>query len=156
MSVELIEIIVLLSVPNLLLLILFAVIPRKVRLLDQIKVTCATDLSPEAHKLCRGLISAGKRLEDENASNQEIMGEAFRAAVIDTLLRNSKINQTTLHFIQSQIREQEKLPKGRRFSMKDKIFALYLLKQRNKSHRFLQKIFALPSQTTLVTILNKL
>lgn len=47
-------------------------------------------------------------------------------------------------------------PKGRRFTLEEKLIALSILKQGPKSYRFLQKIFILPSESTLKKLVAKL
>lgn len=54
-----------------------------------------------------------------------------------------------------QFRETKKKNKGRRFSMKEKIVALTILKHSPKAYRFLRKIFILPSSQTLVKLIHK-
>uniref|UniRef100_A0AAR5P3G2 THAP9-like helix-turn-helix domain-containing protein n=1 Tax=Dendroctonus ponderosae TaxID=77166 RepID=A0AAR5P3G2_DENPD len=67
------------------------------------------------------------------------------------LLRNlADVNKFTRNFILSQTRNQKLKPRGRRFSLEDKIFALSIYKQSGKGYRFLSKIFSLPSRKTLV------
>jgi len=67
-----------------------------------------------------------------------------------------KINKTTLEFIESQVGNQHKKPNGRRYTLNDKIFALSVYKTSPKAYRFLSKIFALPCETTLNILLEKI
>lgn len=60
----------------------------------------------------------------------------------------SKLNTTTLEFFKSQIKSQTKKPKGRRYSLNDKILSLSLYKNSPKGYRFLSTIFAFPSKKT--------
>lgn len=53
-----------------------------------------------------------------------------------------------------QFREQKKDKKGRRFSLKEKIAALSILKQSPKGYRFLRRIFILPSPVTLLKLIQ--
>ncbi|KAJ8914162.1 hypothetical protein NQ315_016241 [Exocentrus adspersus] len=66
------------------------------------------------------------------------------------------INPTTIRIFDSQLKNQKLEPKGRRFTLDDKIFALAIFKQSGKSYRFLSKIFSLPSRKTLNKILSKI
>jgi len=45
----------------------------------------------------------------------------------------SRLNQSTQHFVQSQICMQSQKPHGRRFTFEDKVFALSLYKQSGKA-----------------------
>jgi hypothetical protein len=67
-----------------------------------------------------------------------------------------ELNETTLNFIVSQLENQPKKPKGRRFTMDDKVFSLSLMKQSGKAYKYLRRIFALPAQKTLQNLLNNL
>lgn len=68
----------------------------------------------------------------------------------------SRLNQSTQNFVQSQIRMQIQKPRGRRFTIEDKVFALSLYKQSGKAYRALAKTFALPSRKSLLDILKKI
>jgi len=64
----------------------------------------------------------------------------------------SKINETSINFFKIQYIS----PRGRRFSIEDKIFALSLFKSSAKTYRLLSKTFALPSRKTLMDFLRQL
>jgi hypothetical protein len=66
-----------------------------------------------------------------------------------------RVNLTTWDFIRSQIQQQNKRKRGRRFSLEDKLMGLLLLKQSPKGYKLLKKNFALPSRKTLTNFLNK-
>lgn len=68
----------------------------------------------------------------------------------------NSLNNITINFIESQLRTQSKKPRGRRFTLDDKVFALSLFKQSEKSYRLLQKVFALPSRSSLMNLLHKI
>jgi hypothetical protein len=59
-------------------------------------------------------------------------------------LLEKRVNKTTFRFLISQIQMQQKEPKGRRYGIDDKVFALSILKQSPKSYKLLSKVFALP------------
>lgn len=67
-----------------------------------------------------------------------------------------KINKTTLEFIESQVGNQHKKLNGRRYTLNDKIFALSIFKTSPKAYKFLSNIFALPCETTLNNLLEKI
>ena len=64
----------------------------------------------------------------------------------------ARMNAVTHNFILNQPKNQNKQPKGSRYTQKDKIFALTLLKQSPKAYRLLRKIFALPSRKTVMAV----
>lgn len=55
-----------------------------------------------------------------------------------------------------QIRTQKYNPRGRRFTLDDKILALSLFKQSGKGYRLLAKCFSLPSRATIMKLLQKI
>lgn len=57
-------------------------------------------------------------------------------------------------FIRSQIELVGKSPRGRRFTMEDKILGIILHKQSNKTYKILQKLFCLPTSKTLNALLK--
>ncbi|XP_045463307.1 uncharacterized protein LOC123672980 [Harmonia axyridis] len=68
----------------------------------------------------------------------------------------TSVNQVTLDFFASQIRNQRRQLNARRFSVDEKILALALYKSSPKGYRLLSKMFALPTGATLRRLLLKL
>ncbi|XP_071053657.1 uncharacterized protein [Onthophagus taurus] len=64
------------------------------------------------------------------------------------------INPTVLNFCKSQLKFSKYKPRGRRYSMQDKLFALSLYKQSGRSYRFLSTFFSLPSRGTITRLLQ--
>jgi hypothetical protein len=58
-------------------------------------------------------------------------------------------------FTNLQMRETQKKPKGRRFTLEENILSLTILKQSPKAYRLLQKLFTLPARKTLTALLQK-
>lgn len=67
-----------------------------------------------------------------------------------------KVSKISLDFIKCQVNIQKKKPKGRRYTLEDKILALSIFKTSPKGYKFLASIFALPSRSTLNAILEKI
>jgi hypothetical protein len=67
-----------------------------------------------------------------------------------------KVNPMTYKFILQQVKNQKLVPRARRFTLEEKIFALTLYKASGKGYKLLSKIFALPSVRTLTNLLNNL
>lgn len=67
-----------------------------------------------------------------------------------------ELNSFTRSFIASQIRTQPLKPRGQRFTIDNKIFALSLFKQSGKAYRMLSKVFALPSKKCITDLLRKI
>lgn len=66
------------------------------------------------------------------------------------------VNEVTTNFFLSQQRNQKHHPKGRRFTLDDKILALSIYKQSGKGYRFLSNLFSLPSRKSLTEMLNRI
>lgn len=125
-------------------------------LLKQINVTNQRHLTPK----CKKLLNEALKLKNKNErlvinknkfKSRMRLAEKF-ADSINTEKLMSKLNKTTLEFFNSQIKCQKK-PKGRRYSLNDKILSLSLYKNSPKGYRFLSTYFALPSKKTLTNLL---
>lgn len=68
----------------------------------------------------------------------------------------SSMDRIRARFFQSQLENLHKKPKGRRFSLEDKVFALALYKQTGVGYRFLSKLFSLPSRKTVMKLRNRI
>lgn len=67
------------------------------------------------------------------------------------------MNATSRKFLWSmQVKLCTKTKKGRRFTKDDKLIALEICKQSPKCYKFLQRIFILPSKTTLNKVIENL
>lgn len=64
------------------------------------------------------------------------------------------LNKTTRNFFLMQLKLQKLKPKGRRFTLEDKLLSLVLYKQSPSAYRLWKKIFALPSKKTLTNLLR--
>lgn len=134
----------------------FAGVKQRMLLLTYSHVSKIFELTPKTkgqYKLAKGLLETARRLEVENASNKQLI-ELLRDKM--DFPAKGKVNKITYRFIKTQLEQQHKSSRGRRYSIEDKIFALSLLKQSPSGYKLLKKIFALPSRKTLVNILNKL
>lgn len=61
----------------------------------------------------------------------------------------STLNPVALNFITMQYKWHNKPKMARKYTIEEKILALAIYKQSSKSYKFLQKIFVLPSVSTL-------
>lgn len=68
----------------------------------------------------------------------------------------AKLNQHTYNFVMSQLRCQPLKPKGRRYTLDEKILFLSFLKQSPKGYKLLRRLFAAPSRKTLTNLLGKI
>lgn len=92
--------------------------------------------------------------------NKRYSNAKYRIKMANKFNKNSKslrgLNEFTRNFIESQIRMQSQKPRGRRFTVDDKVFALSLFKQSGKAYRTLSRVFALPSRKSIVDLLKKI
>lgn len=64
-------------------------------------------------------------------------------------------NKTFLRKIFTNLQHQHtKKPRGRKYTMKEKILSLTILKQSAKGYNLLRKLFVLPSKRTLQKLLS--
>ncbi|KAB0800837.1 hypothetical protein PPYR_06576 [Photinus pyralis] len=132
---------------------------RRLSLLKDVGVTRSSQLDPRANllykklttwsvkmaRMARKITSYKIRLQKAQLCNSE----GFQKIM-------SQVNNYTHQFILSQIRNQERALKCRRYTLEDKILALSLYKASGKGYRLLSKIFALPHPRTLSKLLQKI
>lgn len=127
-------------------------------LLSMSHIRKTSDLTPRAkffYRTAKSLLATARKMEDQNLSNRVVLDEAAKVPYLEDFLKE-KVNNVTAKFVQSQLQQQKKSRKGRRFTLDDKILALSLLKQSPRAYKVLQRIFALPSRKTLVSLLNQM
>lgn len=125
-------------------------------LLRSVQLRKAAQLTPKAAKLYNVACKSrrlSRRLEKQNKNNKQRVQAVLELANSGRLFQ-SRINQETYRFLQSQITQQRKSARGRRFSEEDKLLSLSLLKQSSRGYKLLRTIFALPSRRTLMGILS--
>ena len=66
------------------------------------------------------------------------------------------LNNTLANFVKPQIKIARVAPKGRRYTLDDKIMDLILHKQSSRAYRLFSKIFPLPSRITIMSLLNRI
>lgn len=124
-------------------------------MLRLVNVTREQGLTPKAQKYYRvikNLRSVTKKLFTNNSELKDKLKEANDFVNSEDFIK-ATVNETTFSFILSQVKQQRKHKKGRRFTVDDKIFALSLYKQSPRGYRYLQKVFALPSKSTINKVL---
>ena len=129
---------------------------KKFNLLSAVNATRKTKLTPRAKKLYNvgvHLRKMGKKLLNENMVFRRKL--TYMERVQDTVEQFPEVNFYTRNFIVSQLRQQKKHVKGRRYNFHDKVLALSLYKRGPKTYRLLRKIFALPSREILQELLAR-
>lgn len=118
------------------------------------------DLTPRKEKLytvAKKMIKKVNCMTKKNVSFKQQLKFAKKFVITDSCNNlTEKLNKTTLDFIKTQVHIQKNSPKGRRYTLDDKILALSIYKTSPKGYRFLSSIFALPSKATLNTMLNRI
>lgn len=131
---------------------------RRTRLLHYTKTKSAVDLTPKArrmYKIASDLRKTARRLNFTSGDLREKVKKLQKFSESPEFLR-SKLNKHTFDFVMSQLRCQILKPKGRRYTLDEKIFFLSLLKQSPRGYQLLRKIFAVPSRRTLTNLLTKI
>ena len=129
-------------------------------LLKDIDVYSHRELTPNCKKLYFKAMKLKKKsdrlLQNKNKFKYRVqLTEKFaKSCSVNNNDMLNKLNTTTLAFFHSQIKSQTVKPRGRRFSLQDKILSLSIFKNSPKAYRFLSTIFALPSKKTLTSLLN--
>lgn len=134
---------------------------KRRRLLQEVNVTRAKFLTPKARKMYSSLkifkkktAVLSRRCLSFKARVQK--AERFSATKSFKVLLSS-VNSHSRSFIEAQIKNQKRHPKGYRFKTEDKILSLALFKQcGGKGYSLLSKIFALPSRRSLSKLLQKI
>lgn len=115
-------------------------------------ITKICNLTPQSKILYSHIKSFQNSIKRNNAKSSRIRQQLLKSA--SSAINN--LNKISLNFFKSQQQTQNYKPRGRRFTLEDKIFALSVYKQSGKAYRFLSKIFSLPSRKVLTAILNKI
>lgn len=114
-----------------------------------------------------------KKVQDLTPTGQKIYKAYKKAKQEADILRRAKtalkftkeesfekltqnLNPYAKKIINMQINLCTKKSKGRRFSTEEKLIALAVMKQSPKAYKFLQRIFILPSRSTLNKMVSKL
>lgn len=126
--------------------------------LKEINVRRKTDLTPKK----RLLYNVTKRYKQKNLVLSQRYATAKSCILkAEKYMNNNakslnRLNAFTLKFMKSQMRMQPQKPRGRRFTIDDKVFALSLYKQSGKAYKLLSKVFALPSRKCILDMLKKI
>lgn len=123
-------------------------------------MTKVAQLSPKAKRLFQRVRYLRKKAAYRTKANLKLKrrlhvaedltsSAAFEKAV-------SSMDRIRRRFFECQIENSSKKPKGRRYTLEDKVLALALYKQSAAAYRSLSKIFALPSRKTVMKLLNRI
>jgi hypothetical protein len=111
--------------------------PRKKKLFDQIRTRDSA-----LCKLRKKYVT--KKIKDVCQLDSNLLIQAL----------SSSLTVSTSLFLASFCRNSRHRPKGRRWSLKEKVLALSLLERNPKSYTFLHSLFPLPTRRSLQSILN--
>lgn len=132
-------------------------IKRRGCLMD-INVTRAKHMTPKKKYLYKAIVDMKKSLLIMNkrrlCTKQRLkMSEKF---IKQHNLMLNNMNDITKKFFQCQMKAQSLHPRGRRYTLDDKMFALSLYKGSAKAYRLMSRVFALPSRKTIMDLLRKI
>lgn len=129
-------------------------------MLSEINVSQVKDLTPKARYLYKRNVQLKRKaalFKKNRLSLQKKLRAAEKATKSELLGRCvSSMDHIRKRFFQSQVENVDKKPKGRRYTLDDKVLALALYKQSGRAYRFLSKLFALPSRKTVMKLLNRI
>lgn len=129
------------------------------RILNSVGVTRAAMLTPKAAKLysvASALKQKVQRLRKKCLGFKSTLAAAEKIskdAAFQKVSRNMKVAAAV--FTKLQMKESHKNPKGRRFSLEEKLLTLTIYKQSLKAYRLLEKLFVLPARKTLTNLLSQ-
>lgn len=95
----------------------------------------------------RELKSKAKKYRNKISDLSEVEG------ICNNIFQN--MSPLTRSFFMSQLRAAKRLPKGRRWTLHEKLTAVSLLKRSPRSYELLRRFLSLPSPTTLNRLLSK-
>ncbi|CAG9829804.1 unnamed protein product [Diabrotica balteata] len=146
------------AVPTLFLPIIKNGLRSKLRLLAYSGTESVAKLTPKAKKfyrIAKDLRKTAKRLDFKCLNLKKELRRVEKVMESGDFLAQS-INKATYDFIKCQLRCQKFQPKGRRYSLDEKILFLSFLKQSPKGYKLFRKIFAAPSRKTLTNLLQNI
>lgn len=119
-------------------------------------MTRSTDLSPKPKKLYKKTLTLTATVRA--MKRRRVISKNKHRIFKEQLVENStySLKEHVRRFIRSQIELVGKSPRGRRFTMEDKILGIILHKQSNKTYKILQKLFCLPTSKTLNALLKRM
>jgi hypothetical protein len=113
--------------------------PRKLKLMDMI---CRKeDHGRKLKKICK-----------QKSNDFKALCALDESQVAQKLFKDMPMS--TVNFLVSQLRNARREPRGRRWTIEEKVVALALMKRSPKCFRFLSKIVTMPSQRTLTNLLQ--
>lgn len=110
---------------------LIAAICSRTNLLRTANIVRKADLTTQSKKLytaMKGLLHTARKLDAKNASNKARLEDA-QIHITSKNFINKRVNPVAPRFILTQLRMQCKRERGGRYSVNDKILAVFLLKQ---------------------------
>lgn len=117
------------------------------------RIALLTPKAKKLHKVATNMRKTARRLDREFSNMKNQMKKASKFSESLEHMRK-KLNEPSFNFLMSQLQQQTIQPKGRRYTLNDKIFALSLMKQSPKGYKLFSKVFAVPSRKTLTNLLG--
>ncbi|XP_072398747.1 uncharacterized protein [Diabrotica undecimpunctata] len=128
---------------------------RRSALLTEVNVTHSKKLSPRAKQLYKKAQLLHKQLSRSRKARLQLKRKLILEKKYN-ITKLSSMDHIRARFFDSQVRNLKNKPKGRRYTIEDKILALALYKQSGSAYKFLSKFFSLPSRKTISSLLNRI
>jgi len=129
-------------------------------MLNKIGIRHSKLLTPKCKSLYVTGVMMQKLLRTEKKKCQTFKDRLKAAEKFSDKYLHSKVIESMIPaaaiFTKLQLRETKNSPKGRRFTLEEKLLCLSLYKQSTKSYRLLSKLFILPARKTLSTLLSQI
>ncbi|XP_050053968.1 uncharacterized protein LOC126549288 isoform X2 [Aphis gossypii] len=123
-------------------------------ILHKIGVTRANKLTPKCKSLYANAKRLQKQLQREHKKCSTFKQRLEAASNHMNCQTSQQMTTAAKIFTRLQLRESKMKPKGRRFTLNEKLMSLSLYKQSPKSYRLLAKMFVLPCRKTLTNMLT--
>lgn len=136
--------------------------PRKKKgsptLLQSLGVSRVKYLTPRKQKLFRQVqsrVKAVKRVCENLRKKNMTFCDTIQAAEDLQVNELKNLSPTAHHLLVAQLRCKNRKPKGRRWTVDEKLLALSIFKRSPSCYSLLRRMLVLPSRKTLLIILNK-
>jgi hypothetical protein len=133
---------------------------KKKTLLRQLKYTRHKDMTPQNRYLMsvcqkreRSLRSCRQKYKNAKITFEQLTSVASETSVLFDALAKT-MSRTSAQFLASQLRCSKRKPKGRRWTIEDKLLALTFYKRSPKCYALMRGVFALPNKKTLIKMVN--
>lgn len=124
------------------------------RAIDVSKVSEMSSKELKLYKICRKNLREIIRLRKRLKNKKYIVKHISEDKNVHALC-NSNISSYFVLLLQSQLKNCPRRPKGRRYNLEQKMMSLIIYKKSPACYRLLRRLFALPCESSLNKLLNR-